>query len=232
MQQHSTQRLGHDEYSIILLAAALNRRHVTAWSNWEGVLGHALRGACSAGVPRGATWQVRHVSQRRTAPKLPMLLAARTRWVDCQQSCHGAASRDHVLALRERDVRLLHYEAMLLQPPVLAVEHPLCWGQSSRRLQLPKVTHLHAPGSRVLTPESPGLRVAARHRARITQRCNELDLAPRKSAARQYHKEKQLFDRSGYHGEANGPGLVRNATDRQEAQVTPGLCFQSLSQAA
>src|SRR6185312_961289 len=77
-------------------------------------------------VACGAAAQVCHIVERGAAVELPMLDAVIAFGMNGQNGGRLAAARDDVAARRYRELRLLHDQAMLLQPPVRTVEFPQC----------------------------------------------------------------------------------------------------------
>src|SRR5262249_40414891 len=87
---------------------------------------------------------------------------------------HLAVTRDHVFAGRKRKGRLLHDQAVFLQPPVRAVEFPARRGDATGILQPFVAVQLDAPWTRVQRPQTPRLCAVPGGRTWIAQRCDEL----------------------------------------------------------
>ena len=78
---------------------------------------------------------MRHIMERGAVIELPMLHTVIASGMDGENGRHLAAARDDVSAGRNRELRLLHDQAMLLQPPIRAVKLPLCRRDSTVSLQ-------------------------------------------------------------------------------------------------
>ncbi len=168
----------HDENRIVLLLAALDWRHRSPWRNWKRSLLRVCRRARTTNrrrcVARGAAGQVCHVVERRAFIELPAPITILVGGMNGQHSRHLAVTRDQVFAGRERKGRLLHDQAVFLQPPVRAVEFPARRGDATCILQRFIAVQLDAPRTRVQRPQTPRLRAAPGGRTWITQRRDEL----------------------------------------------------------
>src|SRR4026208_1776852 len=166
-----------DENRIVLLRAALDGRHHSPWSNWKRGLLNVCRRARTTNrgrcIARGAAGQVRHVVECRAFVELPAAPAIPLGGMNGQHSRHLAAARDQVFAGRERKGRLLHDQAVFLQPPVRAIEFPARGGDTCL-LQPCKAVQLDASRTRVQRPQTPRLCAAPEGRAWSAQRCDEL----------------------------------------------------------
>ena len=68
---------------------------------------------------------MRDLVESRAIGELPPLIAVLVLSLNCQHRRHLAVARDEVFPGRQRKVRLLHDQAVFLQPPVRSVEFPL-----------------------------------------------------------------------------------------------------------
>ena len=90
--------------------------------------------------------------------------------MDGQYRGHLAVARDQVLSGSKRERRLLHDEAVLLQPPVPTVEPPV-GRRDPTHLDQPLIAGQgHTPGARIDTPQPPRLCIVPGFRRWITQR--------------------------------------------------------------
>eukprot|EP00401_Gymnodinium_catenatum_P056533 CAMPEP_0117515882 /NCGR_PEP_ID=MMETSP0784-20121206/30807_1 /TAXON_ID=39447 /ORGANISM="" /LENGTH=198 /DNA_ID=CAMNT_0005311709 /DNA_START=238 /DNA_END=834 /DNA_ORIENTATION=+ len=161
-QQPSGVHTQEEQNGVVLLAAALNRRHWSSGSDGEVRSDRPLRRTGRVTrrrrVARGAAWQMSHVVKLRTVGKLPALRAVLAWWMYNKRCRHLAITSNDVLARRERRRRLLHDQAMLLQPPVCVVEVPICRSDAAGSLQLVITTEPHPSRAWVLAPYAPPLR--------------------------------------------------------------------------
>src|SRR5882724_7857601 len=112
--------------------------------------------------------------ERGAVVELPMLDTVIAFGMHRQNGCYLAAARDNVSARRNRELRLLHDQAMLLQPPVRTVEFPLRRRDTAFSLQCLVAAEPYAPRARILGPQTPRFRPGPGGRAGITQGCDEL----------------------------------------------------------
>src|SRR5882724_9662036 len=112
--------------------------------------------------------------ERGAVVEFPMLDAVIAFGMNCQNGRYLAAARDNVSARRNRELRLLHDQAMLFQPPVRAVEFPPCRRDTTFSLQGLVAAEPYAPRTRILGPQTPRFRSGPGGRAGITQGCDEL----------------------------------------------------------
>ncbi len=161
-----------------MLVAALDRGHRASWRNWK--CSHLRVGWRTRTITRrrciacGAASQVRHIIKRRAIVKLPVLSTILVCGMNGQHAHHLAVTCDDVFAGGDREIWRLHDQAVFFQPPICAVEFPLCRGDSTRGLQLLIVDQPHPPRTRVKTPQTPQLCATPGGRTRITQRSDKL----------------------------------------------------------
>src|SRR5262245_37877598 len=159
---------------MVLLRAALDRRHRSPWRNWKRSLLHVCRCARTTircrRIARGSAGEVCHVVERRAFIELPAPVAIPVGGMNGQHSRHIAGARDQILAGREWKGRLLHDQAVFLQPPVPAVEFPPCRGDATGILQPFIAVQLDTPRTRVQRPQTPRLRATPGGRTWIAQR--------------------------------------------------------------
>ncbi len=148
----------HEENRVVLLVAALDRGHQGSWSHSKCVLRRPGRRTriitrCRC-VARGAACQVRHIIEIRAVFEFPTRTPILVHRMNGQHCHHLAVARDYIFASRDREIRVLHNQAVLLQPPVGAVESPECRSDSTRSLQLLIVVEPHSPWARIYTPQT------------------------------------------------------------------------------
>src|SRR5579864_1460374 len=102
--------------------------------------------------------------------KLPALITLVVLGVNGEHSPYLAITCDQVFSRRDREVWLLHDEAVFFHPPVCAVEFPLCWGDTTCSLQSLIPVQPHSPRARIETPQAPRLCTRAGVCTGITQR--------------------------------------------------------------
>lgn len=189
----------HDEHRIVLFRAALDRRHRSSWRNGKRRLRRVGRRARTTNrrrcIARGAAGQMRHVIERRALIELPAPVAISVGGMNGQHRRHVAGARDQVFAGRERKGRLLHDQAVFLQPPVRIVEFPSRRGDATGILQPLIAVQLDAPRTRVQRPQTPRLRAALGGRTWIAQRRDEL---------RRYARELRLTSACGVNRLSHG----------------------------
>src|SRR5436309_81044 len=111
---------------------------------------------------------MRHIIELCAVAELPTLITVLILGINGQHSRYLAVTCDQVFSGRDREVWLLHDQAVFLYPPVCAVEFPLCWSDPTTSLQSLVAVQFHSPRPRVQTPQTPRLRKAAGGRAWIS----------------------------------------------------------------
>ena len=94
------------------------------------------------------------IVEGRAVGEFPPLIAVLVLGLNCQHGRHLAVARDEVFPRGQRKGRLLHDQAVFLQPPVRGVEFPLC-RRNAGRLQFGVAVQLATARARVLAPEAP-----------------------------------------------------------------------------
>src|SRR5262245_48158649 len=94
--------------------------------------------------------------------------------MDAQYRGHLAVTRDQISSCRKRERRLLHDEAVLLQPPVFAIESPVGWSDATDLDQTLIAGQRHTSRTGIHTPQSPRLCIVPGLRRRGAQGCDVL----------------------------------------------------------
>src|SRR4029434_25635 len=89
-----------------------------------------------------------------------------------QNGTYLAPARNNVSTRGNRELRLLHDQPMLLQPPVRTVEFPL--GRRDTAFQCLVAAEPYAPRTRILAPQTPRFCPDSGGRTWITQCCDIL----------------------------------------------------------
>src|SRR5581483_1634844 len=169
-----------DENRVVLLVAPVHGGHRRPWIHRK-TLGLHVRGRARVVtrlrfLARGAASEMGDIVEGRAVGEFPPLVAVLVLGVNGQHGRHVAVARDEVFPRSQRKGRLLHDQAVFLQPPVLRVEFPLCRRYAAVRLQLRVMVQLASARAWVLVPETPGLRAVAGGGPGFSQRRDELRL--------------------------------------------------------
>ena len=118
-----------DENRVVLLVAAVHDGHGRPWihrkTRGPNVRGRARVVSRRRRVACGAASEMGDIVEGRAVGEFPPLIAVLVLGLNCQHGRHLAVARDEVFPRRQRKGRLLHDQAVFLQPPVRSVEFPL-----------------------------------------------------------------------------------------------------------